>query len=341
MSRSKRSRPAAQFSSPTARDRRMRVAVLGRRAGRRESACRRSSSERAAQRGRRRARAPRAASQTTAARGRSAADGWAISALSVARPEVARGVEHEPREHAGRASRRACAGGILDLDAPAREFGGDARAGDRRIGRDQRGGLARRLQSFAHRDGERERLLGSRSRRRCIATPARASSIATGESAASRSRQLCVDSAGRSASLSKALARAARRSARRAPSLRHARRRSLRAGGAAPPADGRRAPFVGVARADHRPGGVVEVQVEIGQHDGALAARARPRAMSAAVARLVPVEPAMIVGPRATAGSRRVDFRIDGEPVRVARSTRPRSSSQRGQRRTRSSGIRA
>jgi hypothetical protein len=55
---------------------------------------------------------------------------------------------------AERAARR-----ILDLDAPARQFSRHA-ARDRGIWRDQSGGLARRLDDFAHCDSERERLLG-------------------------------------------------------------------------------------------------------------------------------------------------------------------------------------
>ena len=72
--------------------------------------------------------------------------------------EVACQRQCEPRQHAGFGFAERAAGRSLDLDAPARQFGGDA-PGDGDIGRDQRGGAAGRLQRFAHRDGERQRLL--------------------------------------------------------------------------------------------------------------------------------------------------------------------------------------
>ena len=75
------------------------------------------------------------------------------------RPKVLRRLEDEPRQGARLALAERAARRILDLDAPTRQFSRHA-ARDRGIRRDQGGGLARRLEHFAHRDRERERLLG-------------------------------------------------------------------------------------------------------------------------------------------------------------------------------------
>ena len=79
--------------------------------------------------------------------------------LDVERPQVDRGLEDEAGEGAGLALAERASGGILDLHAPARELRRYA-PGDRRIGRDEGRGLARRLENLAHGDRERERLLG-------------------------------------------------------------------------------------------------------------------------------------------------------------------------------------
>ena len=86
------------------------------------------------------------------------AAGWAISAW------IASGRKSRAASRTSRASAPAsvCAEGppgrILDLDAPAGELGRHP-ARDRRIRGDEGGGLARRLQDFAHRDRQGERLL--------------------------------------------------------------------------------------------------------------------------------------------------------------------------------------
>ena len=74
-----------------------------------------------------------------------------------ARRELDRRLEDEPGQRARRALPQRAPGRIFDLDAPAGKLGRDP-ARDRRIGRDERRGLARRLQRFAHRDRERQRL---------------------------------------------------------------------------------------------------------------------------------------------------------------------------------------
>ncbi len=79
--------------------------------------------------------------------------------LSRERPQVDCGLEDEPGEGAGSRLPERASGGILDFDPPARQLRRNA-PGDRRIGRDERRGLAGRLQNFAHCDGERERLVG-------------------------------------------------------------------------------------------------------------------------------------------------------------------------------------
>ena len=74
------------------------------------------------------------------------------------RREVARRGERQPRQHARLRFAERAAGGRFDLDPPAREFGGDPpRDGD--VGGDQRRGSAGRVERFAHRAGERQRLL--------------------------------------------------------------------------------------------------------------------------------------------------------------------------------------
>src|SRR5271169_3245233 len=74
------------------------------------------------------------------------------------RRKIERGGESEAREHSARGIAERAPGGVLDLDAPTREFGGDAPS-DGRIGRDQRRRFPGSLQSAPHRDRERERLL--------------------------------------------------------------------------------------------------------------------------------------------------------------------------------------
>ena len=74
------------------------------------------------------------------------------------RREIARRGERQPRQHARLRFAERPAGGRFDLDPPTRELGGDSpRDGD--VGGDQRRGAAGRLQRFAHRAGERQRLL--------------------------------------------------------------------------------------------------------------------------------------------------------------------------------------
>ena len=109
-----------------------------------------------------------------------------------------------------------------------------------------------------------------------IVTSASAAATAGGDSAPSRSRQRSVDSAGRSASVRNAERAASAgagaprgsTSSRSTPISPISRRMSaLRMAGE--PERGL------VARADHGPGAVVEIEVEVGQHDRALRARGR------------------------------------------------------------------
>ncbi len=78
--------------------------------------------------------------------------------LGVERRRLDRRLEDEPRERARFALAERAPSRILDLHAPSRQLLRHA-PGDRWIGRNERRRLARRLQDFAHGDGERERLL--------------------------------------------------------------------------------------------------------------------------------------------------------------------------------------
>ncbi len=72
------------------------------------------------------------------------------------RQAVQRGLGGEPREHAGRRVGQRVAAGIVDRHVPARQRRQHA-AGQRAVGRHQRGGLVRLVHRLAqrHRDGQR------------------------------------------------------------------------------------------------------------------------------------------------------------------------------------------
>ena len=74
-----------------------------------------------------------------------------------ARRELDRRLKDEPGQRARRALSQRPSGRIFDLHPPSRKLGRDP-ARDRGVGRDEGGGLARRLQRFAHRDRQRQRL---------------------------------------------------------------------------------------------------------------------------------------------------------------------------------------
>jgi len=71
--------------------------------------------------------------------------------------KIARGGQRQPRQRARPRLPEHPPGRILHLDAPAREFGGDAPR-QRRFRRHQRRRAPWRLQDFAHRHGQRQRL---------------------------------------------------------------------------------------------------------------------------------------------------------------------------------------
>ena len=84
-----------------------------------------------------------------------------------------------------------------------------------------------------------------------------------------------------------------------------------------------------LAGTDHGPRAIVEVEVEVGQHDCALRC-ARNRRDQAGSRPIAPVEPAMMVGPRRDTSSALISSSIRSA-IRFARSMRPRSASQSGQ----------
>ena len=116
--------------------------------------------ERAARRGRRRVRArgpPRRASARLRPR---RAAGWARSACDGERRERLRRLRAVSRASAPASLWPSVRPAESSTSTPQRASSAETRRGDRGIRRDQGGRLARRLERFAHRDGERERLLG-------------------------------------------------------------------------------------------------------------------------------------------------------------------------------------
>ena len=216
--------------------------------------------------------------------------GWPSKAASDSGEKSRARGESEAREHSARGIAERAPGGILDLDAPTREFGGDAPR-DGRIGRDQRRRLPGGLQSAPHRDRERERLL---------VLVVRDDQCDPGEAFAYRGVAEVValaapemrrfGGAKRLAEKSRARPQRGRRRAERldvlardADLIEQPPQRGLRMAGA-------RAGALAVG-ADHRPGVVVEVFIEVRQDDGALrgardgADEARGRAVGAGRAR--------------------------------------------------------
>ena len=130
------------------RQRRARAAPRDRRARGRRAATRRNPARPGAGRGPRRHcvfEPPRRARGMSRARSPPAASGCFSSASSgTGASSCARRVEDQAQEHAGRRAVERHAGGIVDLDVPALQLGGDA-ARQLAVGRDQRGGLLRRL----------------------------------------------------------------------------------------------------------------------------------------------------------------------------------------------------
>ena len=202
------------------------------------------------------------------------------------RREIARRGEREPREHARLRLAERAPGGILRPRSPS------ARARPRRGARSAASGVisaavrpgVSSASRIAH--GERQRLLvlvGGVDDRHAGERASIAAALSAWPVASSRSRrQASVDSAGRSASLRKR-ARAAsaglaspsgRTSSRPTPTIAEQPiEHRLRMAGDAD--------RVAVGIAEHRPGGVVEIAIEVGQHDRALR-RARDGRRSAA-----------------------------------------------------------
>ena len=178
----------------------------------------------------------------------------------------------QPREHAGRRVGQRVAAGIVDRHVPARQRRQHAPR-QRAVGRDQRGGLARRLDRLAQRDRDRERLLlgvGGLDHR--DATPAHASHAPQSPARRERCCQMSVAAAGRSASETRrSRPCGAGGRARRPP---RARCRCAAAVPAWRIADGRPRRDAAGSRGrrgpDQLPGRVVEVGVEAGQHHGAV-----------------------------------------------------------------------
>ena len=191
------------------------------------------------------------------------------------RGEFDRRFEDEPRQRARGALPQRAPGRILDLDAPAGEFGRDA-ARDRRIGRNERRGFARRLQRLAHGDRQRQALLilvvggddrdalkrGGEGERR-QRPPALAPEIGR----FGGTKRFAQESGARG---ERGRGRAERRHvlALDADFANQPIEQRLRMAGDAE----RRV----LARADHAPCAIVEVEVEVGQHDRAFW-RARDR----------------------------------------------------------------
>ncbi len=69
------------------------------------------------------------------------------------RQALARQIEHQAQEDAGRRLVEGHAGGIVDLDVPAPQLGGDATR-EPAVGRDQRRGVAGLLQALAQQEGD-------------------------------------------------------------------------------------------------------------------------------------------------------------------------------------------
>ena len=180
-----------------------RVAPPRRASARRGAAPPRPGAQRRA-RAARRSPARRARAARSRAAGRGGTSGWASSASSVA----ARSRRPRPRPPAAPARPAAVsaerqAGRIVDVDAPAPQFGADA-LGQRPVRRDQRGGASGLLQRLAqrHRDGQRllalvGRLDHGRGRRSAecsdvvvepVAARAQASVVSAGRRASERRR---------------------------------------------------------------------------------------------------------------------------------------------------------
>ncbi len=164
------------------------------------------------------------------------------------------------------------------------------------------------------------------------ATPSSPSAISLGSNALRRSGQRSVVSAGRNASLSTARAASLRRRRRgQLAELRVARCRSSasrrRSSVCGCPAAGpvRRSPRRRQARRRRRRDPCRDRAARRRP-----AARARSRRSACAVARLAPVEPAMMTGPRSGSPSAAIS-RSTSSAVSCARSIRPRSSSHFGQ----------
>ena len=188
--------------------------------------------------------------------------------------KVARRGERQPREHARLGFAEWAAGGGFDLDPPARELGGDAsRDGD--VGGDQRRGAAGRVERFAHRAGERQSLfvlVGGRDDRDAgeRAFDCRFAQRLAGVFIASTAPG--VGRVGRAQRLAEEACAGGVRGAGFAE----------RTHGVAADADDLQQPVedrlgvagdadrVAVGIAEQRPGGGVEVAIEVGQHDRAL-----------------------------------------------------------------------